>query len=743
MSRPFFPVLMLILLGVALAPLFLHPTDLLYPRTGQATDLTITHWPAVAFNVRTLRQDGQVPLWRTTIAGGGPWAANPQSWLFYPPAWLFYLPGMPIGLTFNLLLVAHLALAALGTYAFGRRALGLGAPGAALAGLAFALAPWLSGQLAAGHVNIILALAWLPVALGGAHHAATTGRPGGALLTGLAWAAALLNHAQMAAFAIALSAGWLGLTGLAGRAGISLRRLVALLLLMFAAALLLGAALLIPLAEAMPHLNRMALTADEAGLFSLSWAGLLTGFIPTYGGEPEQIIYLGLPVALLGAVGLALRRDRASCFLVATALLAALFALGNHGPLFPLLLRLVPGMSWLRVPPRAWVLVAFSLALLAGRGLDALTGVPLAAPARRRTKQIALAALLFGLLLSAGLFFLYRPTPPAVWSLAVLSVAGSVALLIRARGHIGARPFALAILLLTAADLGLVHAAWTTMRTPAEAFAWGGDVARFLVDQDRIALAQSGVEPGLFRVYSPSYSLPQHTAVEHGLSLASGVDPFQLRSYAAFLALAGGYRAEGYSPSLPPRLDDSSARPDAARLGLLNVRYVVSGFSLAAEDLALLAQIGPTYIYRNERFLPRAFVVSWPQVSSEGTLSRSIQATPAHIAIYTPNRIVVEAEADGPALLVLSELWYPGWRATVDGIRVPIQPIENLLRGVRLAAGRHTVEFRYSPWTVWVGLAVSGGAALALLVYAMYGLTRLGRNQTGKNFAGKALERRP
>ena len=705
MSRFLYPVLMAVLLGVVLAPLLLHPTHLLYPRTGQATDLTITHWPAVAFNVRTLHQHGQIPLWRTTIAGGGPWAANPQSWLFYPPAWLFFL--LPIGLTFNLLLVAHLLLAALATYAFGRRAFGLEPAGAALAGLAFALAPWLSGQLAAGHVNIILALAWLPVSLLGGHRAATSGRPGGALLAGLAWAAALLNHAQMALFTAILSVGWFLLAGWAARP--PLRHLAVALLLMPAVALLLSAALLIPLAEALPHLNRTTLTADEASLFSLSWGQLLAALLPAYGGEPEQVIYPGLPVALLAAVGLALRRHRGSCFFATAGVLAALFALGNQGPLFPLLFRLVPGLGWLRVPPRAWAVVAFSLALLAGRGLDALMDQAM----RRRGTPIGLAALILGLALAGGFYLLHRSSPAAVVSLLLLAIASAILFLLRGRGAVRPGPWALAFLLLVTADLGLVRAAWTTMRPPAEAFAWGGDVARFLAEK-----------PGLFRVYSPSYSLPQHTAVQHGLSLADGVDPFQLRSYADFLALAGGYRPAGYSPSLPPRLDDRSARPDAERLGLLNVAYVVANYPLQANGLAPETQIGSVYLYRNERELPRAFLVAQSRVGDSGTLDRPIAAAPARIVSYTPNRIVVEAAVSEPGLLVLSEVWYPGWRATAGGLPLPIVRVEGVLRGVSLDAGQHTVEFRYAPWTVWAGLAVSGLTALLLLAWTVVRLRR-------------------
>ncbi|MFN2226719.1 MAG: hypothetical protein ACK2UY_10435, partial [Anaerolineae bacterium] len=408
MIRPGYAVLLVVLLAILWSPLLLQPTYLLYPHEGQATDLTITHWPAVAFNVRSLRQDGQIPLWRTTIASGGPWMANPQSWLLYPPAWLFFV--LPINLTFTLLLVAHLSLAALATYAFGRRALNLQPPGAALAGLAYAAAPWMSGHLAGGHVNMVYAVAWLPVALLAVDRTIKRGSVSSALLVGVAWAAALANHMQMAAFAIVLTTGWSLLLMVGKDAPVKERRWGALLLPAAVVAGLLTAALLVPLAEALPYLNRADLSVEEAGVFSLSWTHLITAIVPTYGGEPEQVIYLGLPVALLAVAGLVLKRSRTDWFLIAAAAVAALFALGTHAPLFPLLHRLVPGLDWLRVPSRAWIVVSFCTALAAGRGLDALLPEP-DRITRHRVSLTATAALGVGWALAAGLLFLYRPAP--------------------------------------------------------------------------------------------------------------------------------------------------------------------------------------------------------------------------------------------------------------------------------------------------------------------------------------------
>jgi uncharacterized membrane protein YfhO len=70
--------------------------------------------------------------------------------------------------------------------------------------------------------------------------------------------------------------------------------------------------------------------------------------------------------------------------------------------------------------------------------------------------------------------------------------------------------------------------------------------------------------------------------------------------------------------------------------------------------------------------------------------------------------------------LVLSDNYYPGWTATVDGRSVPVQRVDYTFRGVPLAAGAHTVTFRYQPlsWTLgWIISLVSlVGLVLALII---------------------------
>jgi hypothetical protein len=78
----------------------------------------------------------------------------------------------------------------------------------------------------------------------------------------------------------------------------------------------------------------------------------------------------------------------------------------------------------------------------------------------------------------------------------------------------------------------------------------------------------------------------------------------------------------------------------------------------------------------------------------------------------------IEAEAEGPALMVVNDAWWPGWEANVDGTPVEIQRADVLVRAVPFPAGRHVLEMRYAPPELTWGLAASaaGVAALAVLL---------------------------
>jgi uncharacterized membrane protein YfhO len=73
---------------------------------------------------------------------------------------------------------------------------------------------------------------------------------------------------------------------------------------------------------------------------------------------------------------------------------------------------------------------------------------------------------------------------------------------------------------------------------------------------------------------------------------------------------------------------------------------------------------------------------------------------------------------------VLTDLHYPGWKATVDGERADMHRVNYLLRGTTLPAGRHRVEFRYEPASFRVGWIVSVLALAGLVAAVAVGLRR-------------------
>jgi hypothetical protein len=81
----------------------------------------------------------------------------------------------------------------------------------------------------------------------------------------------------------------------------------------------------------------------------------------------------------------------------------------------------------------------------------------------------------------------------------------------------------------------------------------------------------------------------------------------------------------------------------------------------------------------------------------------------ATITSYSNNRVRLEVSADREGLLVLHDLYYPGWEATVDGVRVPVVKANILFRGVEVPAGEHIVEFTFRPFSPRNLLASASG----------------------------------
>ncbi|HSN16119.1 MAG TPA: YfhO family protein, partial [Anaeromyxobacteraceae bacterium] len=117
-----------------------------------------------------------------------------------------------------------------------------------------------------------------------------------------------------------------------------------------------------------------------------------------------------------------------------------------------------------------------------------------------------------------------------------------------------------------------------------------------------------------------------------------------------------------------------------------------------------------------------AQVASWaPGVVLEGPAPGG--TAPGRVLSFerAGGRVRIDAEADGDALLVVNDAFWPGWEARIDGLAVPIQRADVLVRALPFPPGRHTVEMRYRPWEARLGLALSGIGLAALAALGVLG----------------------
>lgn len=89
-------------------------------------------------------------------------------------------------------------------------------------------------------------------------------------------------------------------------------------------------------------------------------------------------------------------------------------------------------------------------------------------------------------------------------------------------------------------------------------------------------------------------------------------------------------------------------------------------------------------------------------------------ASPARITLYEPERVEIQVEGEREALLVLTDTWYPGWSATLDGNEREILRANGVYRAVSVPPGHHRVVFEYRPASLGAGIALSVVSAAAL-----------------------------
>jgi len=175
--------------------------------------------------------------------------------------------------------------------------------------------------------------------------------------------------------------------------------------------------------------------------------------------------------------------------------------------------------------------------------------------------------------------------------------------------------------------------------------------------------------------------------------------------------------------------------------------YIAGDVSNISTEESLYKKVFETpewVVYENRNCLPRAFTVSKLQpvrdIQEVKFLFETFQINPSETALvseddlkkigrsdfvkgttiieqYDTDRIVVRTNVfGGPGFLVLSDQYFPGWKAFVDGKETPIYKVHEIIRGIVIPEGEHKVEFVYRPWKIYISIFIGAVTLVACLV---------------------------
>ncbi len=692
-------------------------------------------------------QAGTMPLWNPHQYAGSSFIGDNQSGIFYPINLALFLLNPDFSYrAIEGLVLWHFFFAGAGMYfclRFLRPGEKIWRPAALAGGLAFMF----SGVFVthSGNLNLIAVAAWLPLVFLALHRSITSVRKGHRLVWAVAGGAALgvatlAGHGQMTFLLAAFLGSYALYRAVVDRSGWPLL----LLAVLSVTAMALSAINLLPSFEYVQYTVRAGFESEQATNYSLPWKGLLGLAAPDFygrgtahfwgGWQRVEYGYVGVLTLFLAGLALFVRRSRLTWFLALATILFMLLALGQNGPLYPFLLRVAPVFPF-QVPARFVLLVDFSLAALAAIGMDAFDR----RPQFRRAFFIGAAAAAVGVL--ALLIWQYtahieavphhgQQMARAIFFFGLFAGLSWLLLLARGKQWLSSSLFGVLAVLLLGADL-IALGYWVEIETsdPMPGFAEGS-----------AALAYIKADPGLQRIDIAQGVWQPNMAQMEGLFSIRGVfNPLQLSNYAAYIGSVG-YRG-------------------SALYNLLGVKYVIGGKGEPPVDTNL---IGPVFdqdpqvtVFLNTSAMPRVNVLTNARVLPDADAvfeaihdpdfdplsevileeGQALQQEAGEAAItvvrYDANSVVFEVNSSKPAYFLLTDIYHPHWRATVNGVETPILQADYALRAVLLEPGSSLVEMWYAPpgWTI--GSMVSGAALILLLGLGVYGMWN--KRAAGKN----------
>ncbi len=683
--------------------------------------------------------DGEWPLWNPTEYGGLPLLANFQSTVFYPPRLLHAVFDVHVATTLYILL--KLWMCGMTAYLCGR-----GLALSAAASRFFSVA-WMLGSY-----NLVWAYwplpdvaAWVPILFLSAERVLQQRYRQG--LFGMAFAATLLllaGHPETA-FTASLGIGAYFLVRLLtqGAPVAVMTKQVAVCAAAWAMALVACSAQLLPFIEYLPRSHTFGHRPGlEAGAFSLPLDHIAGLWAPRFFGLSAQgsfwgwsdwnsnftgMVFVGVGVWFAAALLLAPGEKKPGVVVLAAV-----------AGVFLLLAFDVPGFNAVKGLPLLSSLwhfyfasfAMFALPLLAAHGLDHW----LAKKRSRRELGRPLAFAIGTIVVPTLVFALYRDhlstlaldanamTSLAISFFIVIGIALALALFRRSLVY----P---ATAIIVAAEL--IYATYPLHPTVQRRFLYPDtELTQYLTEPAipmRVSVNSGGFPAELGAGILPAYGVQQLWGYD-------GITPNRILGFLNLAEDPGVWERVEPIASVEKYLFRESSE-DWSPGAKFEKDLVLNGLGVwknaAAWPRASLVFALRNYpdekavldAMRASDFDPNAFVPTDSTSIEPFDGSAAESSGRASITHYSNNRVVVAVDSPGQSVLVLSDAYDPGWRATLDGEPILVFPAYHAFRGAVVPEGKHEVIFEYRPrafqiglWTSIVGLVLSCLLSLAVLI---------------------------
>jgi hypothetical protein len=729
-----------------------------------------------SFYVDYVHQHGAVPVWNPYQFCGIPYIDGFHGDTFYPFSVLKFVINIYRALGWNLIL--HVLLAGITMFACAR-AFGRSQMASALAAVSYMFAGYFISFVAPGHDGKIFVTALFPLAILLIELAFQRRPLLHFSLLGLVIGIIILTpHPQMAYYTLWACAFYFlfklvflyvehkSVPALAKPTGL------------FVLAVIVGLAISgIQFYSGYTYVKNYSPRADEkrgmewAQSWSLHWEEVVSLVVPEFSGVSEEkgnsywgknafkdnSEYAGAVPLLMALVAIIMVRSRKTWFFAGLALFALIYALAGDTPFFYIFYYLIPNVKSTRAWSMIMFLFSFSIALLAAFGMDFII------EQSRRVKEQqrrALNVALFGLpalVLLGALAFAVAPRAAIGFYTGIFysDMPAQKAMILSQHLNTITAGFWITFVFLAAA----AAVAWLYSRRKASVLVLGIIIAVALIDayrfdvkfvrtfdQQRAFSKNQLIDyfrsvPGQFRVLNlaPQYYLPTNYLPMFGIEEMTSYHGNQPRWYQSLLGgtgmrnmfnrnvidmtntrfilvspgsplNAGKLAADGFRPVYSWRDLEVLENPLATNRAYLVHKWVVEPNESGLEQMMLTRSFDPH---------TRVALAESPGIDSLAGAD-GVPGDTVIVDKYENAEISLRTRSQAPAVLVLSDNWYPSWKGFVDGREVPVLRANGAFRGVPLSAGDHTVEFRYISATQRTGrlLTIAGLVFVAVVVVA-------------------------